>query len=97
MVSKSEYSSYDEEVTSVSESFFSSIASWLIDEKLDNLYVEGTTAQINAVKDAMLASKDFQNELHDPDATLQTITEKLQIKSRAARVFESKLGMPWLL
>lgn len=79
------------------QTLFSSIASWLSNGDLKNLYVEGTDSQIQAIKDVMNASKDFQYELHNPNATLKTISEKLEIKSKAALVFEKELHMPWIL
>lgn len=97
MASDNKFASTDIEIGSTGKAFFSSIASWLMNEAIDALQVEGTDSQIDAVKNAMLASRDFQSELHNPDATLKSITEKLEIKSKAANVFETEIGMPWLL
>lgn len=87
----------ENESRSMKQILFASIATWLVEGKLDKLYLEGTDSQIDALKDAMLASKDFQDELYKPQATLQSLSEKLEIKSRAAKIFEKELGMPWLL
>jgi len=85
------------ELDSISRMLFSSIASWLSDGDLQSIYLEGTDLQINALKSVMFATKDFQNELYNPNANLKILLEKLKIKSKAAETFEKELGTPWLL
>lgn len=85
------------ELDSMGQTLFSSIASWLSDGDLQSIYLEGTDSQIDALKSAMFATKDFQNELYNPNTNLQTLLEKLEIKSKAAETFEKELGTPWLL
>lgn len=97
MASDNKFASTHIGIGSAGKAFFASIASWLINEEFDGLYIEGTDSQIDAVKNAMLASKNFQNELQNPDATLQSLIERLEAKSTAAATFEKELGTPWLL
>lgn len=97
MASDNKFASSNIEIGSAGKAFFSSIASWLINEEIDGFHIEGTDSQIDAVKNAMLASKNFQNELHNPNATIESITEKLEIKTKAANVFRVEIGTSWLL
>ena len=82
---------------SSSKDLFVSIAKWLSGKELDDLQLEGTDAQINAIKEAMEASMDFQKELLKADSTLKSVTEKLQAKLSAAETFEKELGVQWIL
>ena len=52
---------------------------------------------INAVKNAILASRSFQKELVSPGATVESVMHKLGVKQMAAQEFEESLGIPWLL
>lgn len=97
MASPHDFATNDNNSMPMKQTLFTSIASWLSDGNLGDLQLEGTDSQINALKDAMHASKDFQDELYNPRATLHSLTEKLQTKSKAAVAFEEELGMPWLL
>ena len=69
---------------------------WLLG-KLTNLKIRGTVGEVNAVSGVLLASRDFQNELRNPAATVESVMQKLNTKNSAARIFESTLGMPWPL
>lgn len=97
MASTQKAESNKKDLDTSGQTLFASIASWLSDGHLESLYLEGTDSQINAIKNAMIASKDFQNELYSPTATLKTLSEKLETKTLAAATFKQELGISWLL
>jgi hypothetical protein len=76
--------------------FFAACGAWLVG-KATNLKFRGTPSDIQAVTNAMLASKKFQEELRKPGATVQSVMDKLNLKHASAREFEAKLGIPWPL
>jgi hypothetical protein len=76
--------------------FLTSVAAWLVG-RATNLIVRGTPAEINAVADAMMASRRFQDELERPGATVDSVTNKLGLKHATAREFERILGVPFPL
>lgn len=76
--------------------FFAACAAWLVG-KATNLKVRGTQNEIQAVTNAMLSSRRFQDELRRPGATVESVMQKLGLKHASAREFERILGVPWPL
>lgn len=76
--------------------FLTSAAAYTVG-KLTNLKIRGTAEEVQAVADAMLSSRRFQQELEDEDATVESVIDKLGLKHASARQFEAILGIPWPL
>ena len=76
--------------------FFASVAAWLVG-KATNLKIRGSESEVQAVANAMMASKKFQDELRKPGASMQSVIDKLNIKNASARDFERILGVRWPL
>jgi hypothetical protein len=76
--------------------FFASVGAWLLG-KLTNLKVRGTPEEVNAVANAMMSSRRFQDELQRPGASVESVVQKLGLKHASAREFERILGVPWPL
>ena len=76
--------------------FFAACAAWLVG-KATNVKVRGTRAEIDAVTNAMMSSRRFQDELRRPGATVESVMQKLGLKHASAREFERILGVPWPL
>ncbi len=76
--------------------FFTAAAAWLIGRAL-NMKIRGTPAEVQAVANAMMASRRFQDELKRPGASVESVMQKLQLKHASAREFERILGVPWPL
>lgn len=72
--------------------FFTAIGAWLIG-KATKLKLRGTPEEINAVSNAMLASRRFQDELNKPGATVQSVLDKLALKNSTRAEFERTLGI----
>jgi len=77
--------------------FFSSVSMWLSGDPAGEVNLKGSQQQLEAVRQVMVASKRFHEELNRPTVGLQTITEKLEEKHAAAERFESRFGVRWLL
>jgi len=76
--------------------FFAAVGSWLVG-KATNMKIRGTPEEVQAVANAMKASKVFQEELERPGATVESVMQKLGLKHASAREFERILGVPWPL
>lgn len=76
--------------------FFASVGAWLVG-KLVNTKLRGTREQIDAVANALSASRRFQDELNRPGATVDSVVQKLGVKHMSAAEFERVLGVPWPL
>lgn len=76
--------------------FFTACAAWLVG-KATNMKVRGSAEEVNAVSNAMMASRRFQEELRKPGASVESVMEKLNLKHATARDFERTLGVPWPL
>ena len=81
-------------LSTVGKLFLVGAGAWLIG-KSSNLKLRGTKQELDAVTEALLASKRFQNELGKPGATVESVMEKLDIKNMRADEFEQLLGIPW--
>ncbi len=76
--------------------FFASVAAWLVGKTV-NMKIRGTPEEVQAVSNAMTASRTFQEELDRPGATVESVMQKLGLKHATAREFERVLGVPWPL
>jgi nitrate reductase beta subunit len=76
--------------------FFAAVAAWLVGKAV-NLKIRGTPEEVEAVANAMLASRKFQEELNRQGATVESVMQKLGLKHASAREFERILGVPWPL
>lgn len=80
-----------------SHKLFKNIAMWLCENKVVELDLNGTPDQMLVIKEAIMASKRFQDELSNPAANLETITERLRSKHSAANRFQETFGLQWPL
>ena len=76
--------------------FIGAIGAWLVG-KLTNIKVRGTQEQVNAVANAMMASRRFQDELSKSGASVESVVEKWGLKRASAAEFERILGIQWPL
>ena len=72
------------------------LAAWLVG-KATNIKIRGSSEEVSAVANAMLASKRFQEELSKPGASIESVMSKLNLKHASAKQFETILGVPWPL
>lgn len=75
---------------------FAAALSWLAGNPVP-LKIDGTREQVDAVRRAFDASKNFINELHNPGATPESVASFLREKHNAAENFKAQLGIAWLL
>lgn len=76
--------------------FFATLGAWLVG-KYVNTKLRGSQSEIEAVGNALAASRRFQDELNRPGATVESVVQKLGIKHMSASEFERVLGVPWPL
>jgi hypothetical protein len=76
--------------------FFAAVGAWLVG-RATNTLLRGTPDEIQAVANAMVTSKRFQDELKRPGATVQSVMDRLNLKHATAKEFERALGVPWPL
>lgn len=72
------------------------VGAWLVG-RATNVKVRGTKSEIEAISNAMMASRRFQEELSRSGATVESVMEKLGLKHASARQFEEVLGIKWPL
>jgi hypothetical protein len=73
---------------------FAGIAAWIVGKTV-RLKIRGTHSQVEAITNAMLASRRFQDELKRPGATVQSVIDRLGLKQASAAEFERVLGVKW--
>lgn len=59
--------------------------------------LKGTPEQIKAITDAIIASKQFQDEVKKPGATVESVIQKMHLKNLTAAEFKKLTGKPWPL
>lgn len=83
-------------ISTVGKLFLAGLAGYVLGRRT-NLRVKGTAEELEAVKNALLASRRFREEMMKPGATVDGVIEKLQLKKATAADFERILGIPWPL
>lgn len=86
----------DFRISTVGKLFLAGVAAYILGRP-SRLKIRGNPYEVDALKNALLASRKFQQELNRPGATVQSIMDKLQLKNITAKEFEQKLGVPWPL
>ncbi len=76
--------------------FVASLGAWLVG-KYVNTKIRGSQSEVNAIANALSASRRFQEELSKPGASVDSVVEKLRVKNMSASEFERVLGVPWPL
>lgn len=76
--------------------FLASVGAWIVGKNV-NTKIRGNRDEVEAICNALAASKKFQDELRKPGATIESVVEKLRIKQMTASEFERVLGVRWPL
>lgn len=78
---------------------FASVAAYLAGKMASGsfLKVRGTPEELRAMADAIVASKAFSDELKRPGATIDSVIEKMNLKSMTAQKFKQITGQAWPL
>lgn len=76
--------------------FQAAVASHILGSKT-NVRFKGSPEKIQVVTEAINSSKALYQELNNPSATMEKISELLERKHQASKAFQDKLGTPWVL
>jgi hypothetical protein len=76
--------------------FFASLVAYLAGAK-SVVKLKATPEQIKAISDAVMASKQFQDEVKRDGATIESVIEKMRLKNLTAAEFKKITGVPWPL
>jgi len=74
--------------------FFASLAAYLAGAK-SIIKLKGTPEQIRALTNAIMASKEFQDEISREGATVESVIEKMRFKNMTAADFKRITGKPF--
>lgn len=83
-------------VNTMGKVFFAALGAWLVG-RLSGIKIRGTQEEINAIANAMMASKRFQDELNRDGATVDSVVQKLGLKNASIKEFERILQIRWPL
>jgi hypothetical protein len=59
--------------------------------------LQGTPEQMQAMKDVIVASKEYQEEIGKEGATVESVMQKLNAQNEAKKAFQDKTGYAWPL
>jgi len=83
-------------LSTVGKMFLAGMAGYVLGQQT-GLKVRGTPEEVDAIKNALMASRRFREELSVPGASVETVIQKLKLKHASAREFERVLKVPWPL
>jgi hypothetical protein len=86
----------DQKLSPIGKLFFASAIGWIFGKKL-NIKLRGNPQYVQAVTNAIIASKKFQDELKRPGATVSSVLDALNLKKEMAKQFEEITGKQWPL
>lgn len=86
----------DYKLSATGKLFFASLVAAMQGGK-SSIKIKGTPEYIKALTDVIKASKAFQEEVEKPDATIESVIEKMRLKNMAAADFKVQTGFPWPL
>lgn len=77
--------------------FFAGLATKMAREIAMPLKLKARPEQIQAITDAIMASKQFQDEIQKPGAKIEDVIQKMKLKNINKQSFEKITGKPWPL
>lgn len=83
-------------VNTLGKIFFATLGAYAIG-RMTGLIVRGSKDECEAVGNACLASRRFQQELNRDGATVQSVMQKLGLYNASKEEFENALGIEWPL
>lgn len=83
-------------MTTIGKLFFTGLAGWILGRS-SKLKIKGNPQEIEAIANALKASKVFQDELRMNGGNIDAVMDKLRIKHLRGREFERVLGVPFPL
>jgi hypothetical protein len=81
-----------QELSPLGKLFFGSLVAWIIKGSAIPFKIRGTPEQVKAITDAAFAARRLHDELKKPDATIQTVLDKLNEKNKTAENFKNLFG-----
>jgi len=75
---------------------YKTLSSWLVGKPC-NTKIRGGKEEMSVVAEALAASKRFNEELYDSNATVESVVRCLGEKHVVAQRFEEIWGVPWPL
>lgn len=83
-------------LSTVGAIFAMAAGAWLVG-KASHIKIRGDANEIELLKNALMSSKRFQDELKKPGATAASVIQALGLKNASASEFQRKTGVPWPL
>lgn len=79
--------------------FFASLATYIASDVASSMKLpiklRGKPEQIQAVTDAITASKEYQREIKKPGASVESVIQKLNLRNMSKERFEQLTGKKW--
>jgi hypothetical protein len=84
----------DPKLSVVAKMFLAAVVSVVLG-KPSNIRIRGSIDQVEATKQAILATVEFRDCVNSSGVTIQDIMDKLKAKNIAAQRFKTCLNIPW--
>ena len=85
---------FEQGINTVGKIFLAAVTSTILG-KPSNVKIKGTPEQVETIKRALVASRELHDEINRPEATVQSIMDRLEMKRQAADEFSQVVGLPW--
>ena len=84
-------------LTQVGKLFFTSLIGWINNGHKLSWKLKASPEKMEAFSKIILATKNYQDEIKKPDATVDSVIAKMQEKNDAAEAFRAVTGSAWPL
>jgi hypothetical protein len=84
-------------LSSIGKLFFASLIVTLTTGKASPFRVSGRQEDIQILARAIQSSKRFQDEIHKPGATIDSVIRSMDLKNVDGKNFQARFGVPWPL
>lgn len=84
------------EMSLASKLFLASAVAW-VTGRTTHLKIKGTPEEVDVITAALRSTKDLLDALNDPEITIESVIEKLNVKNACGKEFERMTGTQWPL
>jgi hypothetical protein len=85
------------ELTPIGKLFFGGLLAWITKDAQFHFKIKGTPEQVQAMANAVFASKRFSDAISKEGTTIEEIIEKLNEKNKTAKEFSTATNHEWPL
>lgn len=80
------------ELSSIGKVFFASLVAWIVNDAKLNWKIKGDSREVEFFTKAVFAVKRYHDEVKSPQATIDSVIQKINEKNKAIFEYEEAFG-----